>query len=213
MYLVLTGRTLNIYVNVCLCVFMRILFHNHKMKLILLILLLFVILSFISVREYYTDQCHFQADAGYVCPLTQETSTYKIIQYNQAFPEVQSVVIKHLKKEFGDFYSDRFVRKNWSSGDVFYVMVDKSETRFIGCVAVDRRNFYPYISELYVVPNERRNGYATKLLKFGEEYTKSLSFYVAKLWCDKELVGFYKKRGYTIEEIKDNTYMMRKTLS
>jgi GNAT superfamily N-acetyltransferase len=87
-----------------------------------------------------------------------------------------------------------------------------SGSDFIGCVSIDRKQFYPYIGNLYVVPHKRKNGYASVLLRLAEDYTGLLSFTDSRLWCEKHLVKYYQKRGYKIEEQKSDIYYMIKSI-
>jgi GNAT superfamily N-acetyltransferase len=153
-----------------------------------------------------SSACNFHADAGLVCPVKVNAPTFNIIRYQDAIVDVQADVVRHLQKEWG--YNREFIETQWSAvtGDVLYVMVGNNTghtdnaDRFIGCVAVDRKNFYPYISQLYVIEAERKRGHARKLLKAAEEYTRRMGFNTARIWCNTQLVPWYQKQGWIVDQ-------------
>ena len=161
-----------------------------------------------------TDKCTYQWDSGYVCPSSKETDTYKILPYSKHDDATKKDAIDHLSAFWTEWtYDHNFIEANWGKDDMFYIMVSKDavskDGRFLGTVAIDRKNFYPFISQMYVVPSERRKGLATELLRFGEDVTMSMGFDTAKLWCEKHLVPWYEKRGYQAE---DTVHQNGKTL-
>lgn len=160
-------------------------------------------------EEHFEQRCKFQADSGLVCPFVHEDDEYIIKPYQDVPANIQKEVVEKLDKEFGD-YSHKFINKTWNNSDVFYVLI--VDDKLIGTVAVDRKNFYPVISQLFVVSNYRNKGYASKLLDFAENYIRSMKFSVAKLWCEPDLIKFYQKRGYEIEDTMKKQVIMIKNL-
>ena len=181
--------------------------------------------SLISLISFDDTKCQYQADVGLVCPMIKQQKDVIIKPYAETSPNIQAVVREHLKREFQSTllqdpaaFTDEYIRRNWASSDAFYVMTDLASIDFIGCIAVDRKNFYPYISNLYVSPEYRNQGRATQLLDFAEEYIKyHMGFNTSRLWCDEKLVVFYNKRGYKIETHQESQdgksiYVMAKVL-
>lgn len=156
------------------------------------------------------QQCQYQADAGLVCPIIEQSSLYQITTFQECSASIQQQVTRHLQSEWGNKYNNSFITRHWSTGDILYVMLNRGE--LIGCMAIDRKNFFPFISQLYVVPKYRNKGYASLLLQHGEKYAASMKFSVVRLWCNKELVRFYQKRGYRVLQIQDVLYIMEKQL-
>jgi GNAT superfamily N-acetyltransferase len=170
-----------------------------------------------SMRK--SELCTFMADAGLVCPLQVDDSQYTIRPYQHCSRMVQEAVSAALFAEWRDAatdteevdYTDEGIRKAWPGGDVLYVAA--SDELFMGCVAVDRRNFHPFISHLLVTPSARGRGFGTRLLKHGEEYARCLRMESVKLWCGPHMVPFYAKRGYVLADAqKSDTIVMSKDL-
>jgi hypothetical protein len=136
----------------------------------------------------------FSADGGLVGPLVSACGL-NIRAYQQVSASVKSQVVSAVRQEWSDL-TDTFIRAKWPGGsDIFYVLCEKETDRFIGCMAVDRRNFYPYISNLYVGISERKKGHGKQLLEHGMAFTKSMGFPDARLWCKPELLEWYKGKG------------------
>lgn len=98
-----------------------------------------------------------------------------------------------------------YIKRNWhvSGGDSLFVMTDAETGSLNGCVAVDRKNFFPFIGNLYVVPEKRLTGLSRHLMDYAERYVSSgLKFDKSRLWCEEALIVFYEKRGY-VEESRD----------
>jgi GNAT superfamily N-acetyltransferase len=135
---------------------------------------------------------------------------FTIQPYQLCDETIQKATVAHLAEEWGPVYStEGYIERIWSRTDIMFVMSDDSS--FIGCVAVDRRNFFPVMSHLYVVPEKRGLGYGNRLLRFAERYAVKLSFTEIKLWCSQDMVSYYLKKGWVQEGTKDNQIIMRKT--
>lgn len=159
----------------------------------------------VVMEQRWSPSCGYVADVGYICPITYEEKNIRVRPYQDCSPEIQSEVARHLREEWGDINevyddadSDKFVRRRWPGTDVLYVMTDRRE--FVGCVGVDRRNFFPFISHVYVKPDKRNLGYGRKLVRIAERYSKEHGFTQSKLWCEEKLLPFYEKQGYTVED-------------
>lgn len=158
-----------------------------------------------------SSQCQYQADVGYVCPLNMKHSRYEITPYQKCPESVQNDVLSHLRQEWGKEYTNDYIERNWATGDIMYVLMKEKE--FVGCIAVDRKNFTPSISQLYVVPKYRKKGYSKRLMEFAIHYVKSMEFHEVKLWCKSDLVEFYEKQGWIFERKANNdTYVMKQNI-
>ena len=177
--------------------------------------------------EQYTDQeiyknveyslCKYIGDTGLVCPMVYQSEDVKIIPYQECSQEVKQSVCQHVYKEWKaeaklsiPEETHDYISSNWSSGDIFYVLLLRNT--FLGCVAVDRKQFYPFMSHLYIHPLYRGNGYGKFLLTFCEQYVKQLQFDEIRLWCNSDLIGYYKKLGYDVIENKSGKSIMVKKL-
>lgn len=133
----------------------------------------------------------------------------KIVQFKNCPPEVQIMIghalINEWREDFSlkkiqsyqgviNFILHNFVDKNNS----FFVLFD-DDNDFIATFAVDTENFAPYISHVFVNPNLRNRGFGKKVIKYAEKYIKKLGFDSSNLWCNEDLIKFYKKLGYNID--------------
>jgi GNAT superfamily N-acetyltransferase len=101
--------------------------------------------------------------------------------------------------------SKHYITENWTGSDILYVMISNDD-KFIGTVAVDRKNFYPYISHLFVDPALRKKGYGERLLDHGIDYARLFKFDAVKIWCEHTLVPYYASKGWIQEKLsKDNS--------
>jgi N-acetylglutamate synthase-like GNAT family acetyltransferase len=190
----------------------------HISSLIILLLVICIIIPLLSsTTEQYTDYsqsntCGYVADQGLVCLLRfyDKENDIAIKPHNECPKDVQSNALQHILKEWnneiGKRNSDDYISRNWHDNDVMYIMTKKNE--FIGCVAVDRKQFYVFISHLYVVPNERNKGYSKLLLDIAETYTQKYGMSEARLWCKPDLRKYYETRGYKVENLQDGQYIM-----
>ena len=87
-------------------------------------------------------------------------------------------------------------------------MTSEDNTMLYGTIAIDKKNFYPFISNLYIVLEQRSKGLGNFLLKFANKYIKSLQFTQSRLWCENKLVPFYTNLGWEIESKKDELNIM-----
>jgi GNAT superfamily N-acetyltransferase len=165
-----------------------------------------------------SKQCTFAADIGYICPLKFTMEDTSIVAFLDCPSCVQNKVAHALLMEWGNTLEIdsvakalKLVMNQWASSDIMYVMT--MDSNLVGFVAVDRKNFFPCISHLYVHPDYRGNGYSAMLLAIAETYIAHMHFNEAQLWCKPNLVEFYKKNGYTESKIVDaNTIVMKKPL-
>lgn len=159
------------------------------------------------------EEGNFLADIGVVYPLVVKGYDYSIDGFNKQPLEIQQEIAYLLHDEWGTdklTYTNEYIQKNWASTDVLYILV--SNGKVIGCVAIDRHKFYPFISHLYIKKEYRGLGYASNLLELCEEYAKKqLKFTEIKLWCEERLVKFYQKQGWSIESVDEqNIFVMSK---
>lgn len=153
------------------------------------------------ITDNTSSLCAHVADVGLVCPMRYSDNNVQVQAYQECDPKVKKEVAQHLLNEWGELNHidsvqecQRFIERRWSSSDVLYVATKNG--KFIGCEAIDRINFLPFISHLYVIPTERRKGYSKLLLHVAEEYIAGYGFSEARLWCKTDLKDFYDKRGY-----------------
>jgi GNAT superfamily N-acetyltransferase len=133
----------------------------------------------------------------------------KIVQFKNCPTDVQIMIGHALINEWREdfvlkkiqtyqgvinFILHNFVDKNNS----FFVLFD-DDNDFVATFAVDTENFAPYISHIYVNPNLRNKGFGKKVVKLAEKYIKKLGFDSSNLWCNEDLIIFYKKLGYNID--------------
>lgn len=140
--------------------------------------------------------CEFSADAGQVCTLQYHHGDMHIRHYGACGLDLQAAVRRELMAEWGP---DVEVGRWASASDVLYVMsVGMSE--LVGCVAVDRRLFHPFVSHLLVVPHFRGLGHGRTLLDFAVLHVANLGFDEARLWCSSRLRLFYDLLGWVEDE-------------
>lgn len=167
----------------------------------------------------YSELCQYIADVGYICPLKYVDEASKIlVQPLQKYsPELQLIAADGLFSEFSDemkvnntYETIDYLITTFHYTDVLYVLT--VDDKFVGCVAVDRRNFYPFISHLFVVKGERKKGYSKLLMYVAEVYIKLFKFTEAKLWCKKHLQPLYARQGYKLEDKQDDLLIMSKKI-
>lgn len=147
---------------------------------------------------------HCHADLGTITALQVESSNYKILPFKKVHPDMQEIVATKLKS-LNPKMTKHYILENWIGSEIMYVMISKDD-RFIGSVAVDRKNFEPYISHLFVDTVFRKKGYGERLLEHGIEYSRLFKFEDVKLWCVDSLVPYYASKGWIQEKLsKDNS--------
>jgi GNAT superfamily N-acetyltransferase len=128
--------------------------------------------------------------------------------YRSIPDHIRDQVVSHLQQQWG--YGDDFILSNWSDENaIMYVLY--SEKDFIACVAVDLKHNEPYLSNLYVNPTFRSQGYATHMLSLAEKCAKSWGFNYIKLWCNVDMVRYYTRFGWKISQF-DTTSIMEKDI-
>lgn len=160
----------------------------------------------------------YEADQGYVCPFQYVGRDIEIMPFQKCSASLRRSVASALLTTWPDDIhcvtvdeAERYVVDNWKAGDLMYVMKDK-QGEFLGCVAVDRKNFFQYISHLYVDQQHRGQGLSLILLQFIECVLKHQHARESRLWCNKSLQSFYEKQGYTIEGSQHGRSIMKKLL-
>ena len=171
------------------------------------------------------EMCQYSADAGMVCATVEtDLDTGETIQPFQLLPvplpgpvpgpapSARAETLAALAAEWPEvdaaFVAAKFgcgghagsagSSSGGSSSDVLYVMTDRGG-RFVGCVAVDRERFHPFVSHLLVRPDRRGRGVGARLLEFAVAYVAKLGFSEAKLWCEGRLRPFYSAHGWSTE--------------
>jgi GNAT superfamily N-acetyltransferase len=150
----------------------------------------------------------------------ERVEQWSIKPFQKHDESVTASVVAELKEEWPSLTEDT-IRREWpGSSDVFYVLVD-SENSVIGSVAVDRKHFHPFISNLFVVPSRRSKGWSRVLLNHAQHFIQSvLQFNEARLWCVPALCPYYERMGWVQDKnesvknephIKDDVVVMIKT--
>jgi N-acetylglutamate synthase-like GNAT family acetyltransferase len=133
----------------------------------------------------------------------------KILQFKNCTEELQNLISTALINEWPEDFKlkkihsnigvKNFILHNFKDKmNIFFVLFD-DQGGFVSTFAVDTENFAPYISHLYVNPNLRNRGFGKKTLKYAEKYIKKLGFDNSNLWCEENLVNYYKKNNYIID--------------
>ena len=146
---------------------------------------------------------HCHADIGTITALQVDSSNYKILPFKKVSSDIQDIVATKLKS-LNPKMTKHYISENWLGSDILYVMISKDD-KFIGTVGVDRKNFDPYISHLFVDTVFRKRGYGERLLEHGIEYSRLFKFETVKLWCVDTLIPYYASKGWVQEKLsKDN---------
>lgn len=140
--------------------------------------------------------CDFSADAGRVSALIYKAhGGVRIWRFALCEPDLQATVRNELAAEWSDGVD---VGRWASASDVLYVLSE--DGKFVGCVAVDRRLFVPYISHLLVTPACRGRGHGRLLLNFATRHVASQGFDEARLWCYSSMVPLYSSMGWEVDK-------------
>lgn len=92
---------------------------------------------------------------------------------------------------------------------------DGSENEIIGYIMLElnNRKSYSYIQGLFVEEIYRHIGIAKELIHKAENYSRSIGCKNILAEARRDLVGFYKKLGFSIDKKKnDSTYFISKSL-
>lgn len=146
-----------------------------------------------------SDIACYHSDIGVVAPLEVYSEYYYILPYQKTDLQVQESLVLKLKELHPNMKREDILEQ-WTGSDVMYVMITHMN-ECIGSIAVDRKNFDPFISYVYVDPAYRKKGYGERLLQHGEDYAREFKFKEVKLWCKQELIPYYTRYGW--EKIGD----------
>lgn len=137
-----------------------------------------------------------------------------IVPYNKAANTIKRQVQELLVQEFGpSYFDDKALREICQSGsDMMYVMTstDMATPELIGCVAVNRKQFYPFVTDLCVVHKYRMKGCARALMEVLEEFVEHLGYTVVMLHCKQDLVPVYQKLGFIEQEVTEQNSEFRR---
>lgn len=136
---------------------------------------------------------HSHADIGTVTPIEVYSADFCIIPYQSCRLDAQNEIAMKLHSLNADI-SRHYIIDNWKGSDIMYVMISGNAP--IGSIAVDRKNFEPFISHLYVDEAYRKKGYGKRLLEHGIEYSRAFKFNAVKLWCEEAMIPYYIKHGW-----------------
>lgn len=143
-----------------------------------------------------------------------DTDQYSIRSWDQEPERVRLQTVSALEAEWGSGYSSDYISINWHSrhsADTFYVMTERTGD-FIGCVGMDNKQCYPFVSHLLVAPAQRSKGYASILLNRCEEHAANMGFTMIRLWCEPAMVPFYQNLGWETEQEMNGKTVFRKRL-
>jgi GNAT superfamily N-acetyltransferase len=137
---------------------------------------------------------------------TSHELSYNIRPYQETTSSMQQSVVDHIKRDVNSGYSSALITSIWpGNAKVFLVMTDATDSELIGTVAIDNL----YISNLYVVPSKRKQGFGEILMRSAEKRAHGQ----AELHCKGEHLRYYTKLGWTMKTyVGDDTYLMTKTI-
>ena len=154
----------------------------------------------------------YQADIGSFTPWYLVTEQFEIIPFELANQNIRDEIINSLNIEFPEMrYNENLIRSHWDGADVFYLIVTPGRNELIGSIAIDRHNFYPCISQVFIKQNHRNHGYARTLINFIIDYVHTMGLSEIKLWCNENLIPFYTKLGWIRERKHGNVFIMSYT--
>ena len=152
-------------------------------------------------RSEYTEN-------GYIAPYYLKTYKFEILPFNRIEKSIRTDLINLLNETFKDTkYTEQFIRLNWQGLNIFYVMIT-TENKLVGCIAIDRRNMNPFISNLYILEEYRNKGYGKYLINYSNKYIKRLGYTYSRLWCDDNLKSYYENNGWIFENKINNKNIM-----
>ena len=152
---------------------------------------------------------HFYSDIGYVeWPTSSNIRPFEMVEDDGLKNRTVEAMFDQWSVEIGaSSASDvmRYVRSSFTmGGDVLFVM--SSDSEFVGCIAVDRKQFHPFISNLLVSVEHRKRGHAKTLVAFAESFVRDRLMYDAvRLWCGPDMIHFYRSIGYAVDSEKSNS--------
>lgn len=141
-----------------------------------------------------SDIACYHSDIGVVAPLEVYSEHYYILPYQKTDAKIQEEIALKLRELHPDIKREDILEQ-WVGSDVMYVMITHTN-ECIGSIAVDRKNFEPFISYVYVDPKYRKKGYGERLLQHGEDYAREFKFKEVKLWCKEKLIPYYTRYGW-----------------
>jgi GNAT superfamily N-acetyltransferase len=166
-----------------------------------------------------TQSDHFAADIGFLSnyAYADERAGVFIRPFADVPPDVQREACESNYQQWKDKLTDThsaaefmaYVEKNWTRGDVFYVVLSCGG-RFIGTAALDRLKFNPFVSHLFITPAYRKRHIATLALDFLQHTAAHMGFKELRLWCEPELEPFYKRLGWQYEADNNGVKVMKR---
>lgn len=133
-----------------------------------------------------------------IAPLNQYPQYCSDIAY-YLFEEWSDLYINYTSYKTKELYLNEYVLKNINS---MFVGFDED---FIGCFSLNTLYFKLYLSDVYINPIYRNNGYGTKLINYAIQYVKSIKKQILYLLIDKdEMIKFYERFGFQLENYRDN---------
>jgi len=156
----------------------------------------------------------FIADLGTFTPISVISEDYMIIPFQKSIQQENAFQL--LNSEFPQIESIELIQKEWYGGtDILYVM--EIDNEIVGTIAIDRKKFYPFVSNLVVNKSYRNQGLAKILLHFAEHFSLRLKFQEITLWCKPELQKFYEKMEFHFEkkettDQKETVLIMKKPI-
>jgi len=156
-----------------------------------------------TISSFQYENCYdlgvSQADIGLIVPFLAHSTDFNFRPFQLVEDLLKNQTVDALQTEFGKKITKEVIGNTWIAGNVLYVLSFKhsgGDKDFIGCVCVDRHQFYPFISNLVVHTRFRRKKFGQLLLRLAERYAERFQFPSVKLWCTEKLVPYYEKQGY-----------------
>jgi GNAT superfamily N-acetyltransferase len=166
-----------------------------------------------------TQSDHFAADVGFLSnyAYADERAGVFIRPFADVPPDAQRQACESNYEEWKDKLTDThsaaefkaYVEQSWTRGDAFYVVLSDGGG-FMGTAALDRKNFLPFVSHLFVAPAYRKRHIATLALDFLQHTSSHMGFKELRLWCEPSLEPFYTRLGWEHEADNDGVKVMRR---
>lgn len=161
--------------------------------------------------------CVWSSDGSYMCAPT----TNLIYDYQSIDNDTAAYVATLLWYQFSQEYQkinitspkdlQQFIRYKWKGLDTFCVLQKGSYV--LGTIALNMENGIGFVTNLYVHPHFRKQGWAEYMLQHAEKYFQTFRCHKMMLQCSAHLVPFYQKQNWTMTHVtQEKDYVFEKTL-
>jgi GNAT superfamily N-acetyltransferase len=164
--------------------------------LLLVTISIIAYILFIAKRYTIANIENFESEPAFI---TDENDDYTITPFQKVSNDIKEDVINYFNNEWknktGITYTEQFINDTWKYPDALYVMTDK-DGKLIGTTGLDRQYMsYPFISHIYVTPENRKTGYGEKLFEHILKHAKKVGYKIVRGFCEDKLVPYYEKFG------------------